>query len=98
MIAPSVGYVSAEQMSNEIERAIRKLGPEVVKVRYTIGPDYDGDPSIEFRIVLADEASQEKKSGRGVSLNCKNSSRRASSERKLGDASLRHDPKPIGGS
>ena len=50
-------------MAREIDRAVQKLGPEVVKVRYTIGPDSGGDPSIDFRIVLTDEASREENLG-----------------------------------
>ena len=59
MSETAVGYISTKQISNEIDRVIPTLGPEVVKVKYRIGPDTGGDPSIRFKIVLTDEACRE---------------------------------------
>ena len=52
------GYISQEQIANEVERAKLLLGPEVVRVRYNTGEDTSGDPAIYFRIVLTDSASR----------------------------------------
>ena len=48
-----------EILSNEVRRAILKLGPDVVRVRHSIGEDTSGGPSIFFRIILTDSASRE---------------------------------------
>jgi hypothetical protein len=54
-----IGFVHQGQLDSEIKAAIRKLGPEAVHVTYSLGPDSAGDPSIFFRIVLADAATKE---------------------------------------
>lgn len=41
-----------------IDKVIRKLGSEVVRVRYNLDEDWDGDPVIFFRIVLTDAAAR----------------------------------------
>ena len=38
---------------------VGKLGNEVVRVKYSLGTDSSGEPSIFFRIVLSDAASRE---------------------------------------
>ena len=50
------GYINPQQIASEIERAIPKLGPEVVRVKYKVGEDTSGEPAIYFRIVLVDPA------------------------------------------
>lgn len=50
------GFVNQAQFAETVSRAIQKLGPEVVRVRYNVGSDTGGDPAIYFRIVLADWA------------------------------------------
>ena len=57
-IVPS-GYINQGELAAEIQRAMRRLGPEVVRVRHSVGPDTSGEPSIFFRIVLTDSASRE---------------------------------------
>jgi len=57
-IVPS-GFVNQAELANEVIRATSKLGPEVVRVRYSVGADTSGEPSIFFRIVLTDSASRE---------------------------------------
>jgi hypothetical protein len=42
-----------------VNKAIRKLGKDVVRARFSIGTDWSGDPAISFRIVLTDAASRE---------------------------------------
>lgn len=51
-------FVTQEQIDAEVRQAISKLGPEVVRIRYRTGEDHDGDPSLNFRIVLTDRAAQ----------------------------------------
>ena len=46
---------------NSIRRSTalaRPLGRDVVRLRYTLGEDWTGDPSIFFNIVLTDPASR----------------------------------------
>ena len=57
MVGNLRSYVNPRELESEIERAEQKLGPEVVRVRHSIGPDHSDEPAIEFRIVLSDSAS-----------------------------------------
>lgn len=57
-VIPS-GYVNQKQLASDIERAKQRLGPEVVRVTYSVGADTSGEPSIFFWIVLTDSASDE---------------------------------------
>lgn len=59
MVVP-IGFVNQAQLSTAVIQAVQTLGPEVVRVRHTIGEDTSGDPAIFFRIVLADWAVDEK--------------------------------------
>jgi hypothetical protein len=49
-------YVSQEEIDAEVKKVVGNLGPEVRRVRYTVGEDTSGEPGIFFRIVLADNA------------------------------------------
>ncbi len=51
-------FVNRKQLEAEIQQAIGKLGPEVLNVFYSFEDDSTGEPSIFFRIVLADESVQ----------------------------------------
>ena len=53
------GFVHQGQLDAEIKSAVVKLGPEAVHVAYNLGADSTGEPSIFFRIVLADAAARE---------------------------------------
>lgn len=53
------GFVHQGQLDAEIKNAVEKLGPEAVHVSYNLGADSTGEPSIFFRIVLADAAVRE---------------------------------------
>ena len=55
----SNGLMNYTQLTSVVDKAIRKLGKEVVRVRYNIGEDHSGDPSIFFRIVISDAASRD---------------------------------------
>ena len=48
------GYVNQAQLGDIITQAAEHLGPEVVHVGYSLGPDSTGEPSLFFRILLAD--------------------------------------------
>ena len=53
------GFVNQTQLDKAVTKAIRKLGKEVLRVKYSFGEDWTGEPSIYFRIVLSDAASRE---------------------------------------
>src|SRR5215475_9705627 len=47
-----------KKIAAAVKRAERKLKPDVVRIRFNLGFDHVGDPSVFFRIVLSDEASK----------------------------------------
>jgi hypothetical protein len=53
------GFVNEQQVDRAITAFVRRLGPEVVRVRYNISEDWTGDPAIFFRVVLTDQAGTE---------------------------------------
>jgi len=53
------GFVNQTQLADQVTRAKRKFGKEVVRVNYSLGTDSDGEPAMFFRIVLSDAASRE---------------------------------------
>jgi hypothetical protein len=53
-----VRYVDQAELAAAVDRAIAKMGDDVVRVRYAVGEDTGGDPALYFRIVLSDEAGQ----------------------------------------
>ena len=57
-IVPS-GYVLQSQLAADVEKAKTKLGPEAIEVSYRLDADSTGEPSIFFRIILADWATAE---------------------------------------
>ncbi len=58
LVVPA-GYVNQAQLGDAIGEAARHLGPEAVHVAYRIGPDSSGEPSLFFRILLADACIRE---------------------------------------
>ena len=44
------------EISAAISEVISRLAPDVVRIRYDIGPDWSGDWAIFFRVLLSDEA------------------------------------------
>jgi hypothetical protein len=56
-----IGFVNQQDIDAAVQRATKALAPTVVRIRYDFGPDWTGDPSIFFRIVLADEAAKRPK-------------------------------------
>lgn len=57
-IVPS-GFVKQGKVASDLAKVARKLAPDVVRIRHSIGTDWSGEPSIFFRIVLSDDASRE---------------------------------------
>jgi hypothetical protein len=55
------GFLRQDQLDKKLAAAVRKLGKDVVRVRYTLDDDSTGEPAIYFRIVLTDAASREDK-------------------------------------
>jgi hypothetical protein len=58
MIVPT-GFVDQAQLADAVEKAVARLGPEVIRVRHSIGADASGEPAIFFRIVLTDQSVAE---------------------------------------
>lgn len=56
-IVPS-GLVRQQEVARAIGRAVERLRPDVLLIRYSLEPDWTGDPSIFFRVLLSDEAAQ----------------------------------------
>jgi hypothetical protein len=56
-IVPRV-FVNQSEIASAIQRVAFALAPDVVQIRYSLGGDWTGDPSIYFRIVLSDDASR----------------------------------------
>ena len=52
------GLVNQRDIASGVKRAEQALAPVVVRIRYSIGPDWTGDQSIFFRIILSDAASR----------------------------------------
>lgn len=53
-------FPDGSQLADDVSNAIRKLPKEEVShVSYRLGTDWTAEPSIFFRIVLTDSASQE---------------------------------------
>jgi hypothetical protein len=52
------GFVHQGKVDEAVRRAEASLIPDVVLIRYSIGSDWTGDPSIFFRVLLSDEASR----------------------------------------
>ena len=53
------GAVNQTQLDKAVAKAIRKLGKEVLRVTYSFGEDWTGEPSIYFKVLLSDAAARE---------------------------------------
>lgn len=54
-------FVNRQEIEAGVQRAAQDLFPAVVRIRYDFGSDWTGDPSIFFRVVLADEFASKPK-------------------------------------
>ena len=52
-------FVNRAEIESGVQRACQAFAPNVVRIRYSFGEDWTGDPSIFFRIVITDAASRE---------------------------------------
>jgi hypothetical protein len=50
--------VTEEQLAEAVENAVRRLIPDVIRIRYSFRPDNAGDDALYFRVVLSADASQ----------------------------------------
>jgi len=51
-------FVPQAEIDAEVANVVSQLGPEAVRVRHQIGEDHDGDPALDFRIVVAGSAAK----------------------------------------
>jgi hypothetical protein len=51
-------FAQQDQFSAAVAEVERQLQPRVVRIRYTLGNDWTGDPAVFFRITLPDEATE----------------------------------------
>ena len=57
-------YLSPQQLKDfaqRVDEVARKFPKEVVRIRHSFGHDWDGDPAINFRIVLTDKNWRDKR-------------------------------------
>ena len=52
-------YIGPEHIDPGVQRALQARGKDVVRVRFSLGEDWTGDPSVFFRVVLSKHASRE---------------------------------------
>ncbi len=52
------GVAQQGQLAVAIADLERMLGADVVRLRYTIGPNWSDEPAIFFRVLLSDQASR----------------------------------------
>jgi len=50
--------VQQAELAAAIADVERMLAPDVVRIRYTTGDDWSGEPAIFFRVLLSDPASR----------------------------------------
>jgi hypothetical protein len=60
MLIPAA-FVKQSEIAAAVTKVERELAPDVVRIRQSIGTDWNGEPAIFFRIVLSDKASRPKR-------------------------------------
>ena len=55
------GVAQRAALDAAIQEIVSTLGPDVVRVRYTLGEDWTGDDAIFFRVLLSDHASKRRR-------------------------------------
>ncbi len=58
MVFPA-GFITHAQITDAVDKAIQDLGPEVVRVRYNVGPDIHDESAIHLRVMLTGWAASE---------------------------------------
>lgn len=56
MVIPRASVREAE-FASAVAEVERMLHPQVLRIRYTLGNDWTGEPAVFFRIVLADAST-----------------------------------------
>jgi hypothetical protein len=56
------GLVTQNEIRAGVERAQVALTPDVIRIRYSIAPDWTGEESLFFRVLLSDHAAKENQS------------------------------------
>ena len=51
-------FAQQAELDQAIDQVKQMLGPDVVRLRYTLGQDWTGESAIFFRIVLSERASR----------------------------------------
>jgi hypothetical protein len=54
-------FANRKEIEAAVQRAAQALAPAVVRIRYNYADDWDGEPSIFFRVVIADEYARNPK-------------------------------------
>jgi hypothetical protein len=57
MVLPRA-FLQREQFAAAVAEIERQLDPHVVRIRYSLGDDWSGEPAVFFRIVLPDAATR----------------------------------------
>jgi hypothetical protein len=58
MIATTLNPERLRKFEDDLRQVEAKLRPQVVRIRYSFGSDWAGDPAVFFRVVLSDEVSK----------------------------------------
>jgi hypothetical protein len=53
-----------KDVDEQVHEIAKSFPGEVVRIRYSVGHDWSGDPAIFFRVLLSDTASRRRGSGR----------------------------------
>lgn len=59
MVYVPAGGGDQRQIEAAVRRAQKRLAADVVRIRYNVGTDWTGEPSLFFRIVLSDHAANQ---------------------------------------
>jgi hypothetical protein len=62
-LIPPEAATKKPQIDAAVAEALRELSPDVQRIRYEIAQDWSGDWAVFFKVLLSDEASQEKNLG-----------------------------------
>ncbi len=45
------------ELARRVDGIVDRMSPDVVRIRYTVTENWDGDPAVYFRVVLSDQAA-----------------------------------------
>jgi len=58
MIATTLNPERLQKFEDDLRQIEAQLRPQVVRIRYSFGSDWSGDPAVFFRVVLSDDVSK----------------------------------------